>query len=161
MIKLFRELGKYGTQESSLGFAAEFYSDGEVKKILLKMGIKSNFGFIYFNELLYRCMRRKYGSMKINREMQIFELKTQYKIYLMSKQKASQTTKSVSNDELYRNVICKENGVNPFMAQMNFKITYKTWLKHAKIRLLQRHCCEFDGDGDGGKGHQREKLHIE
>lgn len=57
----------------------------------------------------------------------------------MSKQKASQTTKSVSNDELYRNVICKENGVNPFMAQMNFKITYKTWLKHAKIRLLQRH----------------------
>ena len=36
------------------------------------MGIKSNFGFIYFNELLYRCMRRKYGSMKINKEMQIF-----------------------------------------------------------------------------------------
>lgn len=43
--------------------------EGELKKHLLKMGIKSNQGFIYFNELLYRCMRRKYGSMKINKKM--------------------------------------------------------------------------------------------
>jgi len=30
------------------------------------MGIKSDSGFIYFNELLYRCMRRKYGNFKVN-----------------------------------------------------------------------------------------------
>ena len=46
------------------------------------MGIKGDNGFIYFNELLYRCMRRKYGNMKIKKKMQIFELRTQYKIYL-------------------------------------------------------------------------------
>lgn len=46
------------------------------------MGIKSDNGFVYFNELLYRCMRRKYGNMKIKKKMQIFELRTQYKIYL-------------------------------------------------------------------------------
>ena len=46
------------------------------------MGIKGDNGFVYFNELLYRCMRRKYGNMKIKKKMQIFELRTQYKIYL-------------------------------------------------------------------------------
>ena len=71
----FRKLGEYGTREESLGFSEEHYDGGELKKQLLKMGIKSNQGFIYFNELLYRCMRRKYGSMKINKKMQIFELK--------------------------------------------------------------------------------------
>jgi hypothetical protein len=45
------------------------------------MGVKSDSGFVYFNELFYRVMRRKYGSMKINKKMQIFELRTQYKIY--------------------------------------------------------------------------------
>ena len=34
----------------------------------------------------------------------------------MSKQKALVKKKFVSNDELYQNVICKVNGVNPFMA---------------------------------------------
>ena len=56
----------------------------------------------------------------------------------MSKQKAIKTkSKKVSNDELYQNVICKENGVNPFMAQMNFKITYKTWVKHAQFFIAK------------------------
>jgi len=36
--------------------------DSEIKKIMLKMGIKSDpDGYIFFNELLYRCMRRVYG----------------------------------------------------------------------------------------------------
>lgn len=56
-------------------------TDDQMKKIMLKMGIRSDDGYIYFNELLYRCMRRMYGSFKLNRKMQIIELKTQYKIY--------------------------------------------------------------------------------
>lgn len=76
LTNFFKELGEFGSKEESLGFSEEFYDTGELKKNLLKMGIKSNQGFIYFNELLYRCMRRKYGNMKINKKMQIFELKT-------------------------------------------------------------------------------------
>jgi len=76
LTKFFRQLGEYGDKYSSLGFNQEYYEDGELKKQLLKMAIKSDNGYIYFNELLYRCMRRKYGNMKINKKMQIFELNT-------------------------------------------------------------------------------------
>ena len=52
-----------------MGFSEDLYDDGEIKKELLKMAIKSDGGYVYFNELLYRCMRRKYGNMKINKRM--------------------------------------------------------------------------------------------
>ena len=51
-------------------------TESDLKKNLLKMGIRSDDGYIYFNELLYRCMRRHYGNLKLNKKMQIFELKT-------------------------------------------------------------------------------------
>jgi hypothetical protein len=50
--------------------------EGELKRTMLKMGIRSDNGYIYFNELLYRSMKRVYGNMKLNRQMQIIELKT-------------------------------------------------------------------------------------
>ena len=58
-------------------------TEEQMKKIMLKMGIKCDDGYVYFNELLYRCMRRRYGSFKLNKRMQIHELKTQYKIYML------------------------------------------------------------------------------
>lgn len=83
LVNFFKELGEFGSKEESLGFSEEFYDTGELKKQLLKMGIKINKGFVYFNELLYRCMRRKYGAMKINKKMQIIELKNQIRIFEM------------------------------------------------------------------------------
>jgi len=50
--------------------------DDEAKKQILKMNIRSEDGWIYFNELLYRSMRRVYGTFKLNKKMQILELKT-------------------------------------------------------------------------------------
>jgi hypothetical protein len=75
---------KLGIENETLGFSCEQFDDGDLKKNILKMAIKSDNGYIFFNEMLYRCMRRKYGNMKINKKMQIFELKTQYSIYLMT-----------------------------------------------------------------------------
>jgi hypothetical protein len=43
---------------------------------MLKMGVRSVDGYVYFNELLYRCMRRLYGSFRLNKQMYIIELKT-------------------------------------------------------------------------------------
>lgn len=66
--------------------------------------------------------------------MQIFELKTQFKIYM--KIKLTQSDKSkVSNNDIYNNIIKKENGVNPFLAIMNYKISFKTWLKRTRQGL--------------------------
>ena len=127
----FRELGHYGDKNSSLGFSADFFDDGDVQKELLKMGIKSENGFVFFNELLYRCMRRKYGNMKINRKMQVFELKTQYSIYQLTRLAQSRSTK-VTNEEVLYELIKKEHGLNPFLSIMNFKISFKVWLKAAR-----------------------------
>ena len=42
------------------------------------MNITSENGEIGFNELLYRMMRTKYVNFRMNKEMTIHELKTQY-----------------------------------------------------------------------------------
>ena len=59
----------------------------EIKKKLLKMGIKTDNGFIYFNELLYRLMREQYCTFKLNKRMTLVELTTQFKLYQL-RQKA-------------------------------------------------------------------------
>lgn len=81
MTSFFRKLGD---ENEHLGFLESQFDDGELKKQMLRMAIKSDQGYIFFNEMLYRCMRRIYGNMKINKKMQIFELRTQYSIYLMT-----------------------------------------------------------------------------
>jgi hypothetical protein len=35
--------------------------------------------------------------------------------------------------ELHSGLVKKENGVNPFLTVMNYKISYRTWLKAAKV----------------------------
>jgi len=32
----------------------------------------------------------------------------------------------------------KESGVNPFLTVMNFKISFKTWIKYAKLRMRKQ-----------------------
>jgi hypothetical protein len=56
-------------------------TDNQIKKIMLKMGIRSDGGYVYFNELLYRCMRRQYGNFKLGKKLQIKELITQFTLY--------------------------------------------------------------------------------
>jgi hypothetical protein len=40
--KFFRRLGEFGDKKTSLGFSEDYYSDSELKKIILKMGIKAD-----------------------------------------------------------------------------------------------------------------------
>ena len=40
--KYFRRLGEFGDKNTSLGFSEDYYSDSELKKIILKMGIKAD-----------------------------------------------------------------------------------------------------------------------
>lgn len=51
-------------------------TDNDIRKVMLKMGIRSDNGYVYFNEFLYRCMRRQYGNFKLGRKLQIRELTT-------------------------------------------------------------------------------------
>jgi hypothetical protein len=61
-------------------------SENELKRQMLKMGIRVEEGFIYFNELLYRSMRRVYGKFKLNRQMTVFEISTQFRLLKIREQ---------------------------------------------------------------------------
>ena len=41
----------------------------DVQRVILKMGIQVDDGFIYFNEMLYRVMRAQFGRVKVNKFM--------------------------------------------------------------------------------------------
>ena len=84
LVDFFRKLKK------PLGMARKTKTD--IMKEVLKMGLRryavASFtqyseedGMIFFNELLYRCMRRAYGNVKLSKDLQAQEMKTQFRIY--------------------------------------------------------------------------------
>lgn len=107
LLDFFKALAAaHGDSFRLFGGRPEQSDEKELQKEVLKMGIKGNNGFIYFNELLYRCMRRKYGNMKLSKQMQIFELKTQYRIYLLTlEMRKAEGGKTASPDDLYKSII--------------------------------------------------------
>lgn len=128
----FKKLGEYGDKHSSLGFTDEIQEE-EQKRIMLRMGIRGDNGFVHFNELLFRCMRRKYGVAKMNRINQLIELSTRYRIF----QKIHENVE-LTNQFIHDQLVKKNNNFNPFLTKMNYKITFKTWLKHAKSIIKKR-----------------------
>ena len=59
---------------------SEKATEQDVQRIILKMGINVDDGFIYFNEMLYRLMRAQYGKVNFNRVMALNELVAQFRI---------------------------------------------------------------------------------
>ena len=110
-------------------------TEDQMKKIMLKMGIKCDDGYIYFNELLYRCMRRLYGNFSLNRRMQIEELKTQFKIYQL-KLKAQQGVLGIggqpTHEKFLKTTVGTGKSVNPFLQEMYFHISFNTWLNYSR-----------------------------
>ena len=49
-----------------------------IKREIIQMGIRSEEGMVFFNELLYRTMRRVYGNLKLSSDLRKFEFKTQF-----------------------------------------------------------------------------------
>ena len=65
-----------------IGFAEGTKAE-DADRIILKMGINLDDGFVYFNEMLYRVMRAQYVTacgMKLNRVLAVDEIKTQYRL---------------------------------------------------------------------------------
>lgn len=84
---------------------------------MLKMGIRSQDGFIYFNELLYRLMKYKYsGKFKLNQSMKVKELTMQYKLYELTYRAMNENVKGIEQE--FVNAYEKggnKNSVNPFL----------------------------------------------
>lgn len=103
-------------------------SEAQLKKEVLKMGIKSEDGFIYFNELLYRILRSSYGKFNLNRAMQVCELITQYKLFRIT-MSAVKVSKVNTLEKFLRKVGSGGDLVNPFLTQMYFRISFLAWYK--------------------------------
>lgn len=107
---------------------------------MLKMGIRSDGGFVYFNELLYRCMRRQYGNFKLNKKMQIAELITQFKLYALTMVAQNKAKKQNDHDFFFNNMIGSGKSVNPFLQMMYYRISFNIWRNFAaKIKRQQDH----------------------
>jgi len=70
------------------------------------MMIRSEDGWVYFNELLYRSMRRVYGTFKLGKKMQILELKTQFKIFMLTL-KAKKQVANEDNEDIFNTLVDK------------------------------------------------------
>jgi hypothetical protein len=88
---------------------------------ILRMDLESDLeGFIYFNELLFKTMKRVYGEKRIkNKVLAEHELKTVQKIQRI---KDKMIKKS-------RNLERKAVAVNPFLTIMYRGMAFRTWHK--------------------------------
>lgn len=107
-------------------------SEDEMKKQILKMGIRGDDGWIYFNELLYRCLRRIYGNFKLNQRMQIKELKTQFVLFQLTMKAKKEEKAAKSNETVFESLVNKGSSVNPFLTMMYYRISFMTW--HNQMR---------------------------
>lgn len=112
-------------------------NENEMKKQVLKMGIRSEDGWIYFNELLYRAMRRVYGNFKLNKKMQILELKTQFKIFMLTMTARKIDSKATDSEKIFDTLVDKNQSVNPFLTMMYFKISFNAWLSWARKKQFE------------------------
>ena len=86
--------GKIGFKEKS--------KQEEQARVILKMGINVDDGFVYFNEMLYRIMRAQYvtaKSMKLNKVLAVTEIVTQFKLAEIT-QKSKNLSNKLNKDEL-------------------------------------------------------------
>jgi hypothetical protein len=143
--------------------------DDSIKKVLLKMGIKSENGHIYFNELLYRLMREKYysGQFRLNTRMTVIELTTQFKLYQVTqKAKGRKTTADDEGGDIFvTSMKAQETSVNPFMTQIFHRISFNTWhnymLKCEKRKRIREQRVAAGLPADDGKAEQLDETLVE
>lgn len=114
--------------EKPLGMTAEdLLDDNEIHKNIVQMDIRADEeGYVYFNELLYKIMKKTYGIKHIhNKKLAEKEAVTFAKINKIQEK----MSKYLINEEK------KAAAVNPFLAIMYHNISFKTWLNLARKRL--------------------------
>ena len=112
----------------------EINDDSDYLRSIVLMNIKQDEnGYIYFNELLYKVMKKKYGIKNVkNRVLAENEMKAYFKINNIQKK----MSKGLISEEK------KVHLVNPFLQNMYYKISFNTWMnftrkpKEQNLRML-------------------------
>lgn len=66
----------------------------------------------------------------------------------MTLEKLRKGQMQASNEDIKNALVKKENGVNPFLTVMNFRITFRAWSKAARRRLHKSERIKALKDGD-------------
>ena len=112
LVFLFKDLG------GNLGMKNE--TEKTIMRYIVKMNLESDEeGFIYFNELLFKSMKRIYGKERTKKRILVdLELKTLDKL---QKIKDNQLRKARKNERV------KAVTVNPFLMMMYKNMSFKAW----------------------------------
>jgi hypothetical protein len=114
---------------SPLGMQGESVND-IIKSVMQMELVSDNEGFVYFNELLYKVMRRQYGDPHVKNKVLIEqELVTIKKI----KEIKERMIKRSRIQERIQAV-----AVNPFTMQLVRNVSFKAWLKLYKVNSERR-----------------------
>ena len=91
---------------------------------------------IFFNELLYRCMRRAFGNVKLSKDLQAQEMKTQFRIYQITLKMQKNQARELRNKQVaMSNMISKNKEVNPFLTIMMFNVSFRAWQRISRKQL--------------------------
>ena len=110
----------FKTMSSPIGMEdEEINNDSDILRNIVIMNIKQDEnGYIYFNELLYKVMKKKYGIKNVkNKVLADKELAAYVKINNIQKKKSQGL---ISDNKMYL--------VNPFLQFMYYKISFNTWM---------------------------------
>ncbi|CDW83739.1 cation channel family protein [Stylonychia lemnae] len=143
LVAYFKEL------EGNLGMKDD--TDKNIMRYIVKMNLESDEeGFIYFNELLFKAMKRIYGKERTKKRILVdFELKTLDKLQRI---KAKQQMKSRKNERV------KAVTVNPFLSVMYKNMSFKAWAKIFKYNRIRRNDeVEYNLDRDSSDEELQQK----
>jgi len=111
-----------------LGMSKEDIKDkNDIHKNIVQMDIRADEeGYIYFNELLYKVMKKTYGIKHIrNKKLADYEAATFTKINKIQERMSNYL---IREDK-------KATAVNPFLAIMYHSISFKTWVNLTRKRM--------------------------
>lgn len=109
---------------------SEYAKEEEINRVVLKMGINLDDGFIYFNEMLYRIMRTQFVTsigLKFNRVMTVNELVVQYRVaeLTMNEKMAKKADKMAMEQAFF--VQLSSQPMNLFLTKMFYKTSFRAW----------------------------------
>lgn len=118
LMKFFREL------KGNLGFKGQESDDKLILRSVVKMGVESDEdGFVYFNELLYKSMKRLHGDEHINnKKLALNEIETKKKIQQITNLQIKKSREVEKKQAV---------AVNPFLTIMYKRMSFKAWAKKA------------------------------